>query len=791
MPTPDPRPTSPPAPTLSSPNAGPLNLPNISPRDLRNNVNRPAASAPPAPYSAITPGRSYSAPAPTLSRPNAGQLNLPNVSPRDLRNNVNRSGGSRVLNPQSIGSSPVAQPRSNPAPRAGIPPTAGARPGIPGGALGGAIGALSTASALQEPVRDIYDSIGGALNLPGSDPGGYWDRQRDLAINDPSELIPGLNRPWVPGDRDPYPDMPSNRRPPGGAPNDGRPGGSAPDPTAPGMSLPLPPSGYGQRGQLLAVSLRITGLGLDRLDFHGFFWGPVSLSLGQQDFEEPWRSHEELLRFSVIHGTAPDQIETTTETLIYDWRAFTRGFSRSPVVTLADSPNSPLPTPQPIPRVDLLGFPIPGAPAIGSPTPTPTPTPTPSPRPNSPAPNPFPTPTPTPTPSPAPGTPPAPSPAPAPPPGFPLPLPLFIPALTGTAPRGGVGTLQTPQFPRTNTPPFTVRPGGGNPPGICLYNPALDQQINQTTQNNLQLTQNVDRLTTIINTIQLVEVNNKLGPQLGNGGISGFLKRFAQSSLAQGALNAINLWANLHNAFMLSNNLRMTLFSAFDLIYQLPGMSQFAPKDPETGETIPYGDWAADQIDSMFRSIFGDQTVNTVRATWLKANRIYQAASNLMFSLQSLMWSLMEVVEIIGNYVALIGNALRKFGIVGDNAYGWMNPNAADSRRFTKVFEALQNAEEVVSNVEAVAANAVDATETVSQLNQQSQALDRALRGVGENGQPLPEYEGLGWPWSLDDRQPQPIADTEQGARGDARRLDANDAIPPASEVRTEPDEQP
>jgi hypothetical protein len=281
---------------------------------------------------------------------------------------------------------------------------------------------------------------------------------------------------------------------------------------------------------------------------------------------------------------------------------------------------------------------------------------------------------------------------------------------------------------------------------------------------------------------KLNTIDGKLGPQL-TGGIGGVLKNFARSNMVQSFLNALTFLAAMHNALMLSNNVRQTLFSSFDLIYQLPGMARFAPTDPETGERVDYGSWASDQFDTLLRNAFGDQTVDTVRNSWNRASRIYQATANLLFSIQSIMWSVQEALEVVGNYVAKIGNALKKFGVVTERAYGWMNPQAADSKRFSRVFNAINNASEAAENIEQVAGATLDVTETAAQLQQQSQAFDRALRGVNEQGDPDPNLQ-IPFPYG-DNREPTHVVNTEGEAANTARNL--NQAIQPTDEQRQEP----
>lgn len=396
--------------------------------------------------------------------------------------------------------------------------------------------------------------------------------------------------------------------------------------------------------------------------------------------------------------------------------------------------------------------------------------------------------------------------------GFTPVVPFATPAAPGARP--------APALPPQLNPPGTPAPGGlpnggGQPgagPGRSLTpapsnspNPQLNGTVNnpptgeetltcrfrddpysQETRNIAQANgRKLDNLLGLILDGEILRkvntIDQKMGPQLV-GGVGGFLRKFSRSSLVNQAQNTLAFLATLHNAMMLSNNLRLTLFGAFDLIYELPGMDRFAPRDPETDEQISYGEWAGDQMDSLLRSAFGDQTVDTVRNGWNKANRVYQAATNLLFAIQSIMWSMQEALEVVGEYVAKIGNAARRFGVFTERAYAWMNPQAANSRRINRFYNFMYGASEQVENIERIAAATLDVTESTAELTRQSADFADLVRGVDENGQPnetLSAFEGTS-------PEPEPIALAEDAATTTAQRIRPDEAITATDEVRPE-----
>ena len=84
----------------------------------------------------------------------------------------------------------------------------------------------------------------------------------------------------------------------------------------------------------------------------------------------------------------------------------------------------------------------------------------------------------------------------------------------------------------------------------------------------------------------------------------------------------------------------------------------------------------------------------------------------------------MSALEIVGSWVAVIGNALRKWGEVGEKAFGWMNPTPNFHNRF---FTALEKTENFVSQIDSVASETLSIQDTVKQLGTQKDDLTKAL----------------------------------------------------------------
>ncbi|WOB42978.1 hypothetical protein HNI00_07280 [Thermoleptolyngbya oregonensis NK1-22] len=318
-----------------------------------------------------------------------------------------------------------------------------------------------------------------------------------------------------------------------------------------------------------------------------------------------------------------------------------------------------------------------------------------------------------------------------------------------------------------------------DPPMPCRYTPdpytrqipAMQAKLDNLTNMVAQL---FDALANATIMQKLNVIDQKLGPQL-TGGISTFLKNFWDSLGLQKVLNVLTFVTVLHNAQMLSNSIVQTLFSAFDLVLQWPFID-VQLKDSE-GNKIDTSQFVGNAIESFFKSIFGDQTVETVQAVWRRANRIYQAAANIVWSTQSILYTVIEGLEAVGNYVALIGNAARKFGVFVENAYGWMNPNLNFATN--RFFRFLDNAQEAAEVIEQVAAVPVEIAEQIQEIQQEQIRLQQELAGAGTVQEPAAPRSAA----ATNNPETVPVKQFEDELT--AASIKVNQPIPPQAEQAT------
>jgi hypothetical protein len=250
-------------------------------------------------------------------------------------------------------------------------------------------------------------------------------------------------------------------------------------------------------------------------------------------------------------------------------------------------------------------------------------------------------------------------------------------------------------------------------------------------------------------------IDQKMGGQL-EGGLAGKLTRLSQWLRLGQIMSVLNFAATLHNAYMLSNALTQTFFSMMSNVLAAAGI-----KDDE-GNPYDVGSLVGQSIEAFAQTILGVETVDGIKAEWKKFNRIYQAAANIVFSLQSIGYSILEALEVVGSYVGKIGNAMKKFGVVTERAFGWMNPAPNFQNRF---FTSIQNVTEFVEAIDSVAGEVQNIQETAIQLGQQRDALQQGIQEVV--GDPPPETA--------------PIATAEADANANSQTppLDAADLLQP------------
>ncbi|BAZ66272.1 hypothetical protein NIES4106_53510 [Fischerella sp. NIES-4106] len=242
-------------------------------------------------------------------------------------------------------------------------------------------------------------------------------------------------------------------------------------------------------------------------------------------------------------------------------------------------------------------------------------------------------------------------------------------------------------------------------PGGCMRKALDDNAANINANTNANANNILDGINAGANATQLgllQKIDNKLGDQLP-GGIGGKMSRIAEWLHLDRALNLMIFAATVHNALMLSNDIGQTLLGAISNVLQLIGLKK------EDGSAFDLGSVISSSIESFITSIIGADNYTVLKESWAKANRIYQATTNVLNSFLNLSQTILQASELIAGYTGKIGNALKKGGVILENAYGWMNPQPKFNR-VTQFLEGLQNGASTIQMVTQAPLDVVNAT---------------------------------------------------------------------------------
>jgi len=181
----------------------------------------------------------------------------------------------------------------------------------------------------------------------------------------------------------------------------------------------------------------------------------------------------------------------------------------------------------------------------------------------------------------------------------------------------------------------------------------------------------------------------------------------------------------LHNAYMLSSSLTQTLFSAISNVLDVFGI------EAEDGSPLDVGSMVSKWTESFFERLFGVSAVAGIKAEWTKLNRIYQAASNVVWSVQSIFDSMRSLTNIAIENTGKIGNALRKAGVVFEDAYSNLVERATARNTWQKKMDdfsqGISGIQNVISNVDSAASEVLSIQDTVKELKTQQKEFDDSV----------------------------------------------------------------
>ena len=219
-------------------------------------------------------------------------------------------------------------------------------------------------------------------------------------------------------------------------------------------------------------------------------------------------------------------------------------------------------------------------------------------------------------------------------------------------------------------------------------------------------------------------------------GIKATLKRIADRLQIIRVLTIMGNIASLHNAAMLSRNLAGTLGDAastvLTAIRRMIGI-------PQGEAEINVNEYLGKEFNEFMEEALGADVWAGTKTNWNKANRILTAASSIVSSIRSIGDSARAIAEFTANNTGRIGNALKKFGVVGENAYPWMSTNVtartAFQAKIDRFREGVENLDDAASALTSVAGESINIMDEAQQIKEQWNTLDNAIKNAEEKPQ--------------------------------------------------------
>ncbi|WP_448271889.1 hypothetical protein [Nostoc sp. DSM 114160] len=271
----------------------------------------------------------------------------------------------------------------------------------------------------------------------------------------------------------------------------------------------------------------------------------------------------------------------------------------------------------------------------------------------------------------------------------------------------------------------------------------------------------VNKAGVVAQTALLTIINNKLGNQVV-GGISGLVTSVAENTYVEKALAVLTFATTVHNALILSSNLGQTLFMIIDQVTAF-----ILPKGLD-GTPINISNVLGKAVHEVIVTTVGEATAAQIQQKWDQANRIYQAALNIHNQVLGLGGILTAGLEVIGGNVGKIGNALRKGGVLLENAYSYMNPQPNLKGKFFQqmnlVGENLQAIALVTAIPIALAAAKDGVDSSVADLKREISQTDP----TDAQGHPLHNADGTVIHYKPGLEVPTPIVEEQAGLQAKA-----------------------
>lgn len=197
----------------------------------------------------------------------------------------------------------------------------------------------------------------------------------------------------------------------------------------------------------------------------------------------------------------------------------------------------------------------------------------------------------------------------------------------------------------------------------------------------------------------------------------GFVTKAYKTLYLDRVYNAMSFLMQVHNTAMLSRNVGESIG------YLLSNtLSIFGIKD-ENDQPLDFGQILGNSVENFIKNIVGEDTYNGASMQWKRLSAIYSAVANIYDLILQNLSGIAEGIQIVGNYTGEIGNALKKGGVVLENAYEWMEDNfrikTGRLSTIERINEGLESIENTASELTEVTEVWIEGRESVTEINEQ------------------------------------------------------------------------
>lgn len=213
-----------------------------------------------------------------------------------------------------------------------------------------------------------------------------------------------------------------------------------------------------------------------------------------------------------------------------------------------------------------------------------------------------------------------------------------------------------------------------------------------------------------------------------------FAEKAWETTRLQKVLDLLTFVAVMHNASMISREVGETLGYVVSNALAVIGI------EDEEGNPLNINGIVGTTTTNFFRSILGEEVYNGLLDTWNKANTIIRTGTNIVWTMRSVVDGTQEVMEWTAENTGKIGNALKRWGVVGFNAYPWMAERMRSQdrvrRRYQRILDGLETAEDTASSYAMVTSEVREIQEEIGELGEQRQAFADSVTDFVEGAEP-------------------------------------------------------